>query len=306
MMTRSGRVWVFVTELLLVAAGVACSSEDAGQPAGSAGTAGTAGAAGAAGVAGASDGGLDGAPGDSAPEGSPEAEAGSDDSGEEGGTHPGPGETCDPLTQDCTDPTAPKCQFDVTDANNPTAICGELLGTDQLGEECGRPTNEVGVDTCDKGLFCSNIGMPTSSPQMRSCRKVCNKSSQCETNEACAVVNTIPIPGGEPLLGYCAPGCDLYDASTCPALSKCLWAATAENVYAYFCWPAGTKTKGESCSSNPECEGALGCVTAPSLLGPDQGTCQPWCDENHNNCEGTQTCHLFVTGLGICATLSDT
>jgi hypothetical protein len=278
---------------LLVAVAAGCNSSDA-TPAGAAGSC-VAGSAGAA----------DAAASDSAPEAA-EAEAG----GQDAALHPGPFEACDFLEQNCAAPAAPKCRVDFTDQTYVATMCDELLGTAALDEECTRPDDTVGVDTCDQGLFCANVGQPYSNPQKRVCRTLCDRSSMCEEGRKCQALNVKPDGGAFPpdlhFVGVCYPCCcDFFDTSTCPAGTTCLTGNSTENEALPLCSPSKGAKKGEACTSNNDCANGHGCVRVATST--DKGTCQPWCGNAHPACDPAQTCLMFDTArdIGLCMTMPD-
>ena len=228
------------------------------------------------------------------------------DGGQDGAHYPGAGEHCDLFAQDCADPAAPKCRVDYSDPSYVVGICDALLGSAGNEEECERPTGQIGIDTCDKGLYCSYLGVAYSDPQKRVCRPLCDRSSMCDADEKCTVINQAvgaAFPDDMPYVGYCAPsGCSLFDAASCDAGLKCVDVAITENEPAFVCVPSAGLTKGTACTTAYECAGGMGCMTA---AGPDHNTCQPYCDSAHATCDPGQTCTVLDLGASICQTVPD-
>jgi hypothetical protein len=288
-----------IAAVLLVAAGSAsgCSSDSSD---------GNAAAGGAGGSV--SDGAVDSSSGGSAGN---DAAAGASGAAGSADAGPGAGDPCDVFMQDCVDPKAPKCTLDVTaDPIAMDSTCEPSLGTQKDHEPCERPNDSPGVDTCDKGLWCSAINHVVATPQERECRKLCKASSECSTGEACVRLNDSDpsgnYPAGTRIVGACFDTCpDIFDQSNCVADHKCLSDFEPDlKTMVTICLPAGTAKVGESCKANDDCAGAAGCMLDP---GPDHGTCQPWCDNSaHKTCAAGQTCLGFQNeAFGICATKAD-
>ncbi|MFO0755877.1 MAG: hypothetical protein U0359_05270 [Byssovorax sp.] len=174
---------------------------------------------------------------------------------------------CDPIAQDCVESVASKCVFHLDDANAATSKCEAPLGHQMLGETCQRPTNETGVDDCEKGLYCSGIGLPKSSPQARTCRTLCNDVGSCGEGSLC-----LPLDGDR-TIGFCAKLCDPFDPSACadPTL-KCDNFTNIDGNAGPSCQWVGPKGEGESCASPADCQKGLTC---------NASVCSRFCNDAH-------------------------
>src|SRR5262245_46510141 len=169
-------------------------------------------------------GGVENAEDAATPDGAGADGAGPDGAGPDGGgPDAGPPDgavnpaACNATTQDCVEPTAPKCTWIMGPAAVETE-CEPLTGMHVEGDTCMRvamgPTG-LGHDDCDVGLFCASFGRPAG---MFTCRRFCDTDAQCtSTGEKCYSADG---PGGA-LEGFCAPACILFSAGSCATGLSC-------------------------------------------------------------------------------------
>lgn len=273
-----------VLSFVAVASSLACSGgDDAPRAVGAAGSGGgagsaTAGAAGAtAGAAGA--GGASSGAGGSATAGAPAA-------------------ACDPVAQTCPPGPQSKCTL-VTVAGHNTPACVEDHGAVAEGAPCQRDVDGpagFGHDDCDKGLFCTFIGvLPPSAGGTRRCRTLCHVDATCPTGQRCAALDD-----ASPANGFCGATCQPFGAA-CPTGLECsrLWPAADPAGPAAFvtCRLPGSKARGAACDPVAE-----DCVAGHVCVDPALGqapSCLPLCDDAHPCAAGTCVMPAGL-GAGVC------
>ncbi|MFO0611573.1 MAG: hypothetical protein U0414_03220 [Polyangiaceae bacterium] len=200
-----------------------------------------------------------------------------------GGLHPGPGEPCDVVAQDCADPAAPKCIVQGIPQNTPEAVCAEAFGAVAEGELCERPTNEPSIDTCAPRGFCSRGGFPTETPQRRACRDLCKTGADCPASAMCYWL-TPAAAANQPAYGICIERCDPL-ATACEDAEPgtgCTTAVDTEGGFTTVCDLVGTGVDGATCASPIDC--------APGFTCDGTLTCRAYCGDATHTCPMGYTC----------------
>lgn len=217
-----------------------------------------------------------------------------------GAKGPGPGESCDPVAQDCADPAASKCEIDYATQPELPAKCVAPLGDAKAGEACTRPTNQAGIDTC-ADAYCSMIEHPRADPQERSCRSFCNSNAMCGDGAFCSRLNVpkggvnAPMPPGVRMLGLCVKQCDLWAPDPCAPDTRCVPVYDVENTQGKtLCIGYGKAQQGDACSAPEDCDLGLMCFGQ---------VCQPDCNDKHPTCPNGMTCAANGAAIGMCKPL---
>lgn len=209
---------------------------------------------------------------------------------------------CDPKLQDCSDPCNPKCTFWSIDPTSSTsgrqfAACGPEIGTAAIDEECSRPNNVLGEDTCAKGFFCSALGKPATSTSTRVCRPTCKATADCAAGEFC--LGLTPTAEAVDQGGVCVPSCDPF-ATPCRAGESCRFALDVVNLGQLVCGArTGTTAVGAPCTLGVEeaCVNGSMCASLASDAGTS-GTCRAYCDDAHPCEADAGTCQV-IGGLAF-------
>jgi hypothetical protein len=187
------------------------------------------------------------------------------------------GTPCNPVKQDCADPSL-KCSIVKVGQSN-IAACAPSNGAPpaQDGDPCTR--GPIGVDNCVKGTHC----FPNGSSALLACRKTCATDSDCAAGAKCA-----GITQRAPYFGVCFPECTLFGAG-CGG-GTCSNAFDNNDRVNTFegCRNVGAAGLGESCSAQWDCKADMSCFGSPF-------TCHLMCDATHA-CGDAGTC-TSVTGL---------
>ncbi len=197
--------------------------------------------------------------------------------------------------QGCADP-AHKCAALLDPFGYYVEQCIALRGTAAAGEGCTRPTNKVGDDTCDRGLFCTRWGVPAGGESERRCRPTCSRNDDCAAGEVCTRF------WGTHNIGTCMQGCDVF-APACAAGLKCTPAlATDSPALEFYCDRPNdpVANEGEACVNTWDCKPGLGC----DMVGK---TCRPFCSTAHP-CGNDAECRdygypLIPADTGLCIPL---
>ena len=195
------------------------------------------------------------------------------------------GSACDPLKQDCADPSL-KCTVVLVDGKYVAQCAAPTgLGLVQDGQSCER--TGPGHDNCAKGLAC----IPDS-PTSATCRKLCAADTTCGAGSQCG-----RLTSAAPYYGVCWKTCtpfgsDCAGGETCAGLHL-----TADGTVDFeACRPVGTAAIGDMCGAQYDCAADLNCQGTTAAF-----TCKALCDDAHA-CDGG-TCKHFA-GLpangGLC------
>lgn len=193
---------------------------------------------------------------------------------------------CDIMKQDCPDPGTPKCtylesipigSYDVDFRYRARPICVALTGTKKLGEPCTQSTGpdggpRLGLDDCDKGLFCAEVGNPAGT---RVCTPVCTGNDQCGDGGMCEL-----MIDAYPEMGACRQSCSL-GGTECGAGRSCALAFSVEWRDLPYCKYDGPGGAGSPCTYDTECKPGQTCSgrtgtcrqTCSSTIPCDGGTC---------------------------------
>jgi hypothetical protein len=211
---------------------------------------------------------------------------------------------CDPIAQDCQDPSA-RCQMVYGKTGSSVSACIPVTGAAGEGEACARVSEEttaIGRDDCAAGLFCVNWSQPTASD--RACRALCTSDASCGAGRGCR-----HMAGSVPPAGLCVETCDLFaDPSGCPANNGCFvqtdneWRNGAFVQAAFCAVPHATYVEGQDCSFPNDCAPGLACLW---LATATKFVCQRLCDGAHPCATGTCAPLLWgsvdtLPGLGTC------
>jgi len=204
---------------------------------------------------------------------------------------------CDPVAQDCQ--SGERCSvvgFGSSASTLLASACLTAAGTKKEGEACVRDSTDVtdiGHDDCEKGLWCTLYGSP--SDTQRYCRKLCTAKSQCSASQSCMLVSA-----SAPRAGNCVQTCDpAGDSTDCPTGTACYLITSVDydplsTAVDAFCYKAGTKAEGVSCTTAVDCAPGLKCE--PTKDGSD-AVCTKTCSKKYP-CTGTKTCET-LTGLTL-------
>jgi hypothetical protein len=224
----------------------------------------------------------------------PAADAGPADSGAEpadSGLHPdaaapdlGPVvDTCDPLAQDCTDPSAIKCVVESATPRGGTR-CVEPQNMEQtLGQPCS-------ATECVAGLVC----VRTASTSL--CGQVCDP----DTNMGCDALG-MDWECASRLIdtnwGVCvqlAPLCDGVTQAPCPADQACQF-VSRRGMFELRCVRAGTGVDDSPCGA-----GTPGCARGFVCVREGNGSfCRKTCGGDPD-CTAPKTCSSMVQNLRYC------
>jgi hypothetical protein len=176
------------------------------------------------------------------------------------------GFSCNPILQDCPDPTL-DCAFMHTTPGY-AAICvvpNDPGGGGAEGESCAGTLEN---NDCARGLDCSH------GEQAKAfvCRKFCAKDSQCDADQRCASVTQV----GKPYFGICLPSCDLF-GSDCPTGTTCsaMYLNVDQSSFLVTCRPIGPGAAGASCKVSADCGAGMACQ------GKNGFHCTPLCNAGH-------------------------
>jgi len=213
--------------------------------------------------------------------------------GAEGGApplHPGPGEDCDLMLQNCADPAAPKCTLSNMPPGEFPSTCQELHGSAALGEDCTILDTTFGKDTCAPGLICSPIERPQGSTM--TCKPLCDSEDDCDADQFCARFNdSSMLEEDTRLIGMCLNECEFFDsAGTCPADTKCVHGGTIEFTFGFACIGYGGGVEGDACTSTGQCGVEMICRS---------GFCRYGCDEE-NPCPPGRSCNPLNSVMRVC------
>lgn len=184
------------------------------------------------------------------------------------------GQPCDLYAQDC--PPQTKCAPYIADGDGrwDDAFCVDVVDDPgEPGEECDHIGPESGLDTCDVGLVCWDIGYFV-------CIPLCGGSPTapvCSGSSACLVEDGLP--------SLCAAGCDPFKA--CAGGELCV---PLEDTF--VCSPDASGDAGQvfdTCQYPNECDPGLVCidaVLADECDLADEGCCLPFCDLTAPACPG--------------------
>lgn len=180
---------------------------------------------------------------------------------------------CNLTANDC--PCGAKCSVIQTSPSPPKLehACVALKGAKTKGEECTR--EEPGIDDCGPGLRCTKEGADLK------CRALCDKTSQCESDQFCVDMTYYDTSPDKLMLGLCKAKCDPFNpTASCATGEECDWAPTAEATVTTGCWPSmGSAPEGTPCENDPEtCGKGLACLGAP---GQTEISCRAFCDKAH-------------------------
>lgn len=175
------------------------------------------------------------------------------------------GKKCNPVKQDCPDPTL-NCQI-IKSGTSYTAACEAQEGDPiaNPGDSCTR--SSAGHDNCAVGSTC----FPNGANGAFACRKFCAADSDCEAGEKCAAVTQ-----KSPYFGVCYPTCTTFSVDC--GKDTCANAFYDNDGKSGFvgCRISGTGKVGGACKSQFDCGANMVCGG-----GSGGFTCYAMCDATH-------------------------
>jgi hypothetical protein len=195
---------------------------------------------------------------------------------------------CDPVKQDCVDPSL-RCQI-IYVGNQYLTGCepswrppggGVLHGE---GEVCNRL--KPGIDDCERGFHCIKDGADIAAT---SCRKFCAKDSDCGQDAKCGAITT-----AGPSYGLCWSTCTPFTgecgSGTCAGAH---YSIDGVNTFE-SCREIGKGALGTSCKAQYDCATDMNCY------GKDAFVCTAMCDDGHPCDGGTCTPNGVANNGGVC------
>lgn len=191
---------------------------------------------------------------------------------------------CNPITQDCADPTKHLCVVEPVMAGSGTSCVEPSTTAVALNGLCT-------AFQCAPGLGCVRTGTAAR------CLQICDRTS----GAPCSTLGTdfdcrLSIRGTN--WGACQqlpPLCDIFTQAPCGAGQACQPVQRFGGSFEIRCRGAGTGTEGMSCENGAGCVRGLVCVHESS------GTlCRKPCRENMNDCTAPQTCSGTVLSIRYC------
>ncbi len=197
---------------------------------------------------------------------------------------------CDPVRQDC--PGAQRCTYARADGGTRRVCVAE--GTADEGAPCQLSTSDpLGIDTCKKGLFCTNVAQTDGGTAFQ-CARFCHDTATCTAPRECNEVLRLGRTAELPLIcGAPSERCDLLTQDCAPPLS-CYPTSTAA-----LCASTGSLAEGAPCEFSNQCARGSACVRTGDVL-----TCRTICryPTGQPDCPAGRTCQALQgsTGAGAC------
>ncbi len=188
-------------------------------------------------------------------------------------------------------PAGKKCNY-VFQGGSLHPACVAATGTKAVGELCTRAGDEVGLDDCAPGLYCSGLGVKAAKPAVRRCLALCQVGADCAKGQLCSLLGMPKIGGGPdwPFGGVCLPVCDPFQDGTCVEGTECARSVVnADDLKAFWtCVGVGTIAAGAACQpySSPSCVAGHVCEYDDKGTG---STCRAACDKAHP-CQAGGSC----------------
>jgi hypothetical protein len=192
---------------------------------------------------------------------------------------------CNPVTQNCTDPTMPKCELVVTGTGMMRMIGGQCTtdGTAARDTACTVDMT-TGEDDCVKGTRCTSRGLATGAQAV--CRKYCAADTDCGAGQAC--ISALGGAGGGgggggggmmTAIGTCAPSCtpfgtDCGTGNTCATEQTDIASTMTKPKRFLTCRASGSKALWDTCTAATDCGDNAVCVRQTQL-------CTPLCDDSN-------------------------
>jgi hypothetical protein len=173
------------------------------------------------------------------------------------------GGPCDPVRQDC--PGGQRCTYARGDGGTWRMCVAE--GTADEGAPCQLgATHALGIDTCKKGLFCTDVAAADGGTTFQ-CARFCHGTAACtaprECNEVLRLTGTAELPL---ICGAPSQRCDLL-AQDCAAPLSCYPTNGAP-----LCASTGNLGEGAPCEFSNQCARGSACVRTGDIL-----TCRTLC-----------------------------
>jgi hypothetical protein len=151
------------------------------------------------------------------------------------------------------------------------AACVTGGGTTAIGSTCSRGAGGLGDDTCVDGAECTSLSNATGS---FSCRKNCDKDTDCTGGQLCVGINTAFT------MGYCLTPCTIGGCTgglTCAEVAFSTMNTMTSNIGFLFCRSPGMTPFFTDCMQDRDCVANAWCFPQANMgLG-----CQPVCDATH-------------------------
>ncbi|MDY7229616.1 hypothetical protein [Hyalangium rubrum] len=173
------------------------------------------------------------------------------------------GGACDPVRQDC--PDGQRCTYVRGDGGTWRECVAE--GTADEGAPCQLGASEpLGIDTCKKGLFCTDVALADGGTGFQ-CARLCHDTASCAAPRECNEVLRLPGTVELPLIcGAPSQRCDLL-AQDCESPLSCY--PTTDSA---LCASTGNLSEGATCEFSNQCARGSACVRTGEGL-----TCRPIC-----------------------------
>lgn len=177
-------------------------------------------------------------------------------------------QSCDPVAQDCKDPSKPKCTHVFTSDNQLTRFaCVSDVGTVDENQPCQRSggTAGAGHDNCKPGLYCTSL---YSGDGSYVCKRICAQQADCkDPSSACIRYDDV--------MSLCAPKCTLF-GNDCPQGTVCKWASgttSGSNLAVGYCSVnSGMQQYNQVCVLDADCAGTMTCNGLGRCLVPCDAT----------------------------------
>lgn len=196
---------------------------------------------------------------------------------------PRPTDQCNPITQDCVDPSMSLCVVEPAMAGQGTTCVDPSTTALSLGQICRSRD-------CAPGLACVRT---SSVPR---CVAVCAPGSATDCarlggDHDCRSIHDtnwgacVPLP----------PICDPYTQAPCAALEACQPVQRTGGAFDFRCRTAGPGAEGGACDNTMGCGRGLLCVRENGVT-----TCRKPCHEGGNECSGGTACTGTVLTIRYC------
>lgn len=207
---------------------------------------------------------------------------------------------CNALSQNCPDPSMPKCTYTITGTGMSAMVNFVCTadGTVARDQACTIDVTTT-LDNCQKGLICTGTGAVNATM----CRKICANDNDCGGTQKCARSRISSS------FGLCIPTCTEFGTTcgtggTCANSSTDISSTTGNTVRFLTCRAIGTGMPGDACSRSMPCGENMLCIGSGG--GAATAQCSPLCDSSgSHNCPtlpgvpdgGTQWTCMPVTGI---------
>jgi hypothetical protein len=197
---------------------------------------------------------------------------------------------CDTVSQNC--PGGQRCTYARGDGGTFRTCVAE--GTVAEGGPCQLGASEpLGIDTCKKGLFCTDVTLNDGGTAFQ-CARLCHGTATCTAPRECNEVLRFNGTAELPLIcGAPSQRCDLL-AQDCETPLSCYPANGSA-----LCATTGNLSEGAPCEFSNQCARGSACVRTGTAL-----TCRTLCryPSGQPGCAAGRRCEALQgsTGIGAC------